>query len=392
MVSLSPLPPVAFSQKELIPSAKFQSVFASIPESEPELREHEFCLTTNELDQVKTLDIMKRKLLVGNALLSVSTFYGLNVFAARGKKNRQTLSYIIMIDNSLRVQMFWKEIQKIISKFSSKDDAFKEIKSFILEQSEQFWSSLNFWSRKDRCYKTPKEWKEESVQKLEDEVFKTKLSWLSTQKRYERIKSVFDAGYFVFKRIDLRDSTNARALSQVNNQLGIILDTVYISNIPEWVEAKGHLPFFYDAINELRQSMTNQTLLIDTKTRPTRSRPLEQRVRCGIRTANLRKSFPPSFQSSEFALSSVNVTSSGIKLSYSIAPLCQRKIESLEVKSNSVITPMATFNASNEYRGKKRFSIVRKCSLWATLAFLVTPLQKCRDCFSRYHPDRKNSE
>ena len=212
---------------------------------------------------------MKRRPLVGNALLSVSTFYGLNVFAARGKKNKQMLSYIIMIDNSLRVQFFWEEIQKIISRCSSKDDAFNKIKSLIREQSKRFWtSSIKFWSRKDQCYKTSKEWTEESVQKLEEEVLKTKLSWFSTQKRYEKIKRVFDAGYFVFKLIDLRDFKNVQALSQINNQLGITLDTVYISNIPEWVEAKSDLPFFYSAINELRQSMTNETLLIDTKTRP----------------------------------------------------------------------------------------------------------------------------
>lgn len=393
MVSLNPLATsLIFNQKDLIPSAKFQNDFASIPDSIPETREQEFCLSTNELDQMKTLDTMKREPLVGDALLSVSTFHGLNVFAARGKKNKQTLNYIIMIDNSLRVQFFWKEIQKIVSECSLKEDAFKAVKSLILEQSELFWnSSLKFWSRKDQRYKNSKEWTEEAIQKLDEEVCHTKLSWLSTQKRYEKVKRVFEKGHFVFKCIDLCDHAKVRILSKVINELGITLDTVYISNIPEWVEAKQHLPFFYRAINELRQSMTNQTLLIDTKPRPTRSEPLMQRVRRKIRTANLQESFPPTFQSSEFALSSIEAFGfSGLQLKFSLSPLLQQELpkkrmtQFSEIKSNMGLIIKPSSNESNVNKRTELFLRTRKCSLSATLAVLFTPLQKCRDCFSRF--------
>lgn len=261
----------------------FKDAFNGISECPP--ANWAIYLTTTENNQEKTLSTMKRQPLVGDTFIGVSGLFSLNLVAARGEDQHASLDYMIMIDKSERVQRFWQSIEQIIIKNSLRENALKDIKSLLSQNSMDF-------------FLTPLPCGCE-FRKFENEISRGE-SWLSTQESYEKIKRIFDSGHFIFKRLDLFDDKNIRDLSQTIKKLGLVIDTAYISNVREYAEERGQLSGFQAAMKELRQSMTNKTLVIDTRPREggmNGTIKLTQYVRRKIVDANIKQAFARSPQS-----------------------------------------------------------------------------------------------
>lgn len=296
--------------KEVVSSVTdplFRIPFDLVPESVPE--DENIYLTTNETEQPKTLAIMRNEKLVGNTLLAVSSFFGLNVAAIRGEEHGQTLDYLIIIDRSIRVQNLWQEIQKIILRFSRREEALEAIKSTLLEQAENFWPSCK--CPHTDCLETAKIKAVSYIKDLEAEIV-SGVSWLSSQTKYAKIKHIFDKGHFVFKRINLFDTINVSILSQTIKKLGLVLDTAYL--VREYAENRDCLPKYQDSMAQLRQTMTDETLIIDTEPRMEGIHcdedELTQRVIRGVVSMNIRDFFAPSPSSSCFSPPSSPISSS----------------------------------------------------------------------------------
>jgi hypothetical protein len=264
----------------LLSPSVFKEAFDAVPECPAE---HEsIYLGTNEDKQAKTIAIMRREKLVGNTILAVSGFFGLNLAAARAESQGQQLDYIIMIDRSQRTEKLWKIVQEIVQKHVLREDALAALKAVLLKTPSDFWRFE---------YRMPND-----LMKLESDI-NSGNSWLSTQAKYAKIRNIFNQGHFIFKRLDLFNSLSVRALSQAISKLNLTLDTVYLSNVREYAEGESALSRFQASVQELLPIITQQTLVIDTKPRINGlqgSEILVQRVIRKIVQSNLVSAFPPS--------------------------------------------------------------------------------------------------
>lgn len=276
----------------------FSQAFDCIPDCFPS--NEKIYLTTNERNQEKTLALAKSEPLVGNTLLAVSGFFGLNVASVRADRyDGSTLDYIVMIDRSFRIQKLWKEIQEIVLQSSLNTEALSRIKKVLVDKADKFWPSC--FCDKPGCEAKSKsyaiEYANSYIEDLEKEVL-TEVSWLSSQTKFLKIKHIFDKRHFIFKRLDFFDKKNMQLLSKTFKHLRLTLDTSYLSNIREYAEISHQLTNFRESIAELRLSMTDKTLIIDTEPRPqelfSSSFTLNQRVFRKIVSADLTLCFPQS--------------------------------------------------------------------------------------------------
>lgn len=239
-------------------------------------------ITTNEMKQRETLALLSFLPLVPDsrkpAMVAFSSFCGLNLAAVRNIK------FIIMIDRSVRVKRFWEEMEKIIVRVSNNEEAIREIVTTLTEKSTNFWPDCPCGN--DNCQKTSKEIAKDRLLKLKFEVMNGE-SWLSSQEKFAKIKSIFDKGNFIFKRIDFFDFNKIRVLSKTVKKLGLTLDLFYLSNIREYAKNSNKLYNFEVSMNKLFNAMTEGTLIVDTKPRllnfiSGQVEPLEQRVVCQV--------------------------------------------------------------------------------------------------------------
>lgn len=246
----------------------FKDAFAAISDSPCTDNDERVYLTTNEIhnnSDEKTLKLMSALPMIGNTIIAVSVFFGLNLVAARGKAKGKSVDYLIMVDRSSRTQMLWTKLSKIILESTLVTEAWKTIKKMLLKDFEQFWPVCNCGN--PTCDETPIDMAIESVGNVEIEI-RDGYSWLSTQENFEKIKRIFVLNQFVFKRINLFDDKKTTLLSKTIQQLGLEIDTFYLSNLRESAERNECLTEFYKSMTTLRTAMTDKTMIIDTKPRP----------------------------------------------------------------------------------------------------------------------------
>lgn len=274
----------------------FSQAFDIIPECSNN-ENNSVYLTTSEENQEATLETLSQEPLVGNTILATSGFFALNAIAARGKQHQQNLDYIVMIDYAKSVQTLWEQTSVIIKQNAQYDQAKQAIEKLVTDKTNEFWSACTC-DNQDCKNKNSQRLASISIRNLNHEI-QSGISWLSSQPAYEKVKHIFDANHFVFKRIDLFDAHSVRMLSQTINQLGLTVDTIYLSNIREYAEFRNRLPDFHTSMSELSQSITDKTLVVETQPRPggielQEHYPLHQRIIRHVRTSPIPITFPPS--------------------------------------------------------------------------------------------------
>ena len=233
---------------------------------------HRPFITTNEEGAEQMLDILSGLPLNGNAMLGVSGFFLLNAAGERASfcdEETGKIDTLILIDNSIRVEDFWQRVQPIIIQAENRGEVTQKIINLLIERKDQYYSG----------HPNPKETSTKSAQyqitKLNKEI-ESRNSWLSTDETFKRIQDIFRANRFVFKRIDLYDTQSITQLTDLLAQQGIRLDSVYVSNIAEYVTSDAQRESYRHSVKKL---VEDKPLLIFTLPRKCVDRePLQQIV------------------------------------------------------------------------------------------------------------------
>ncbi len=215
---------------------------------------------TNELKQKETLDKAKRYPVTEKVLLFTSCFFGLNLAAARGTETTsdKRIEYLVCVDFSEKVELFWKGISPIISKGINAKEVKEKIQIYILT------NKTDLFTPEDQKYAVS------FVQLIEKEV-KEKISWLSSKESFHHIQKIFSQGHFKFLRANLYNKKHTTYISNEIKKLGLKCDSIYISNIREYVEHLEQIPIFKDLIKVFREAIkafqevsSKDTYLFDT--------------------------------------------------------------------------------------------------------------------------------
>jgi hypothetical protein len=254
-----------------IPLLSLQQTFDTIPDSE--YREHtedRVFLTSNELKQAATLDILQKAAIHGNTIIGVSGFFTLNMASVRGIKaahNAAEIDTIIMIDRSTRVEHFWTQMKGIIAESATSIEATSKVIELIEREKERYYKNEK---------QPPHFHADRYIEGLHDDI-RSSQSWLSSEDQFTKIKRIFARGRFVFKRLDLLEPSSFLRFAVVLSSNGLQVDTLYISNVAEYVSRSPAL------LSKLAASVSfliaPETLVVHTRPRQCITcSPLEQGV------------------------------------------------------------------------------------------------------------------
>jgi len=251
-------------------SAGLSQLFTTIPE----------CLgvdgwlfpTTNENGQWNTIATLSKTALVGNTFLGVSGMCVLNLASLARKSSKsgpKSIKNLIILDIGKTTEFFWKNMNTIIKKSNNKETALNNIVQFFLANNSFLLSSPT-------CKETPAQKlkrAEQCIASIKSEI-SCKISWLSSNDRFKRIKNIFDNNRFVFKRVNLCETKVIAKIVAIMKQNGLTLDSAYLSNVKEYV-SNSQLKAYEESKALLLSKNVN---LINTKGRTTIETPLTQRV------------------------------------------------------------------------------------------------------------------
>ena len=230
---------------------------------------HRVFLTTNESMQTKTLSTLAKHPLTGNTMVGVSGFFTLNAAAIRGTTCPEPtgeIENIILIDRSVRVEHFWKQMKGIITSSSNRLEVIDKVKLLLESEKERYYG--NGWN-------TPEDTIAHLLKSLETEVLSGQ-SWLSSDDKFAKVKQVFDSGHFIFKRMDLCKPAAFQSMSAIFKERNITIDTIYLSNTVEYIGTPTEKRAFTESLEPL---IAPKTLVVHTKPRGCKNCiPLEQFV------------------------------------------------------------------------------------------------------------------
>ena len=240
----------------------FQNAFNNISEQTdkrkyPTNEEGGLYLLSNATKQGDIYKLMKNESVIHEVMLMVSGFFGMNIASMRGESARgpiHQLSYLISVDSNPVAQYFWKRMSEIICKGQNEAQVLDTVIDFIRSEKNTFWPDEN-GQADGYCFNLRKEVQDGN-------------SWLSTPQRFKTIQRLFQEGRFLFKLINLCDKKDMHQLCQAVQSLNLKFDVVYLANVKEYAERWGKLSDFREAVGELRSVASNDTLFIDTHTRP----------------------------------------------------------------------------------------------------------------------------
>ncbi len=162
--------------------------------------------------------------------MGVSGFFCLDIASIRGTAcgiAQKRLKNVVVIDLSVRVEDFWKEMRSLIVASNSRLACIEGVKQLITKKH-----ALYFANHSD-C--PPKMLANAAIEDLGVDI-ELGVSWLSHDSKYEFVKEMFMQGRFLFARLDLFDITAVTLLSSALKKAGAILDTLYLSNVYEYFD------------------------------------------------------------------------------------------------------------------------------------------------------------
>jgi len=230
---------------------------------------HRLFLTTNEINQADSLFTLAKHKVTGNTIIGVSGFFTLNAASALGtycSKPGSEIENIILIDRSLRVEHFWKQMQVIITSSSKKEEVISKVTDLLKKEQTRYYpeGSTSLCLTTGIYTKISTEGSvAEYLKELDDEVL-CAHSWLSSDDKFARIKRIFDNKHFIFKRMDLFESEPIEAMGKILKERNITVDTIYLSNVYEYAKSPEVKQQFKKAVQYL---ILPETLVIRTQSR-----------------------------------------------------------------------------------------------------------------------------
>lgn len=238
--------------------------------------------TTNEGEQKDTIRKLSEKHIntTADTIVGVSGLCTLNIGSTRAI-SQKNINHLIMIDCSKHVQNFWKNMEKIIKESQTRQEAHQKIENLIDRKKFKYYSRF--------CQCRARALAEDHKRSLKKEI-ESDISWLSDNRRFERIKGIFDANHFKFFKLDLFEPQTMDPL--VEYMKGKTLDFIYLSNVGEYAENSGKLHKFRESLAPILNP-ARRALIVDTRMRSCCCEKLTQKV--FIRNkASLEECFPES--------------------------------------------------------------------------------------------------
>ncbi len=202
---------------------------------------HQPCIATNENYDLQKIESLPPH---GNLMIAVSCFFALNVYAVR-----KNLDYLLIVDRGSRVNIFWNKALEIIKETERPKDALESLKNHIIKDHETYFSSDDEEiSAYDSALYRLKCLKEE---------FDNGVSFLSTEEKYKRVRSLLISQRFSIKQVDISDWEAMKKIGSLlkTHQLG--LDILYISNVPKYSKDEDCIKYLYKSLPYLLKSDTH---------------------------------------------------------------------------------------------------------------------------------------
>lgn len=225
-----------------------QQILSDIPDCPNVFNDydHRPMVVTNELNYHSVIEDNRYIPVYGNLMVAVSTFYCLDLAAVR-----ENVEYLLILDRSVRVNRFWMEVREILVNARVSGNAKNRIIRVIEENKELYYSGSTRFSSSETA-------KDEISELLL--VIERGFSWLSDERRFKRIQSLFLEGRVAFKRLDLCDSIAMESLGAALKAHSLALDIFYISNVREYALEENRGDDLYKGIESL---LTSNCCLID---------------------------------------------------------------------------------------------------------------------------------
>lgn len=211
-------------------------------------------ITTNELSHAEIVEQLSSLPPQGNTLVGVSVLCNLNLAAAR-----EHIEKVIILDVSYQSSNFIANFEEIILSCETKEKCL---------QALTFHLNTYYIPHYTDRLESPSERFQLMLSKHISALSKNE-SFLRSDASYEKIRKLFQSGSVAFKQIDLTDRGSCSAIKAVMDTEGLIVDTLYVSNIEEYLPQDKMLPF-YDFI----KTVTHEgSYLVHTKPRVFQTTP-----------------------------------------------------------------------------------------------------------------------
>ncbi|MFH1800783.1 MAG: response regulator [Candidatus Omnitrophota bacterium] len=131
----------------------------------------------------------------------------------------------------------FEETRKII--IAEKADRFDFVKRMkeIFSYEPPYWDSRGFSQRMDEELMRPG-------------------SWLSSDGNFEKVQRLFRESKVLFIEADASNASFMKSLQEIFNAEGIRVDTLFLTNIPDWIKNEGREAAFFEAMSVLGDSNT----------------------------------------------------------------------------------------------------------------------------------------
>jgi hypothetical protein len=165
----------------------------------------------------------------------------------------------VLCDIDGHVHTIYRGVNDCLAKSTNRHEFILLFQSFLEEHREEFWGIP-----------------EEDLPKICD--IKAELTreggWLSSDDRFATVKRMHDDGRVAWLWLDITDSEGRfEALSKWLTEKGLILGTLYVSNIVEWLEYSG-LSALGNYVRNLQTIARERTLFLDAYRCQMSTRPL----------------------------------------------------------------------------------------------------------------------
>lgn len=214
--------------------------------------------------------------------MAVSGMNALNLLASRiltARDEGKEMAGLVVVDSNLTCQDFWANFEEIIQSrvpieggtltkiakiFSSavsdtaetrsptKEDVVARIKALVSDKKDLYFPVFKSGSTTEKRLI--------DHMSLFDTELADGLSWLSSNETFAAIQEVFMRGHFKFLRLDLTEPEPCRALGRALQTNGLTVDTLYLSNVLEYL-SDAALPAYRESVRHL---LSPRTLVIDT--------------------------------------------------------------------------------------------------------------------------------
>lgn len=230
----------------------FSSCFDRVPQYKASFKDGIFFFTTNEKGSGETIRLLAHLPPRGNTMIGVSGTFSLDLLAARmsAPSGIHSIRNFIVVDKSPLVKLFWESLSLIMTGNLEESpphrlDVLVKINALIRRHQKAFFAATH--SKLPPYTAAAIEW-DKFKGKIKDET-----SFASSDEKFKLVQSIFREGHFKFLQMDMADSDSFVALGEALKAHDLHPDTIYVSNIEEWVKDIGHHDDFNRSLSAIKK-------------------------------------------------------------------------------------------------------------------------------------------